>query len=215
MDLVMPMPSGGGPAGFAAQALMWAVMMVAMMLPAAAPMLLLFAAVQRRRGLEGRPVIRTAVFGAGYFLLWFLFSLAAAGAQLALQSRLLLSPRLVAVSPLLGAGLLFVAGAYQWSPWKAACLAHCQSPLGFVTRHWREGAGGALAMGLRHGGYCLGCCWAAMGLLFVGGVMNLLLVAVLAVFILLEKSGIGGRWFPRASGLFLIGWGAVLLVRGL
>jgi predicted metal-binding membrane protein len=113
--------------------------------------------------------------------------------------------------PGLGGAILIAAGAWQFTPWKGGCLAHCRSPLSFLLSHWREGARGALAMGVRHGLFCVGCCWALMLVLFVLGVMNLWWVAAIAVVITLEKLALGGRWLPRIVGLGLIVWGAILL----
>jgi predicted metal-binding membrane protein len=193
---------------------MWVVMMVGMMLPSAAPVILLVAAISRRRAAAGGPGL-TAAFGLGYVLAWGGFSVVATAAQWGLHTAALLSPRLATTSPLLEGVLLVVAGVYQLTPLKAACLAHCRSPLGFLMTEWREGARGALRMGFGHGLYCLGCCACLMGLLFVAGVMNLLWVAVIAAFVLVEKVAPGG---PRAGRLLswaLIGAGLVVLARAL
>lgn len=200
-----------------ATALMWSVMMVAMMLPSALPMLLLYSGAEGRRRDEGGATASTSLFAAGYLLVWAAWSLVAATLQGALQALLLLllSPGLATTSAVLGASFLLLAGGYQLTPRKDACLAHCQSPLGFLLAHWREGSWGALRMGLHHGAYCFGCCWALMGFLFVGGVMNLLWVATLAGFVLLEKVVARGPWLSRASGLLLIAWGVYVLFRGL
>lgn len=187
---------------------MWSVMMVGMMLPGAAPMILLFAAVQRRAHAQAFPLV--ALFVLGYVVVWALFSAGAAGLQAALQSvRLLNADRLA--SELLAGTVLAAAGLYQWTAVKERCLERCQSPLAFLMRYWRPGAAGALRMGVVHGAYCLGCCWALMALLFVGGVMNLLWVAALAVLVLLEKLLPGGRLFARIAGVVLVAWGAALL----
>ena len=185
--------------GFAWLAGMWTVMMVAMMLPSAAPTILLYATVSRRRRLEGRPAVPTAVFTLGYLLVWTLYATAAAGAQWELHRRALLSPAMASASPLLAGGLLVAAGLYQWMPFKGACLSQCRSPLGFFSAEWREGARGALRMGMRHGTYCVGCCWLLMALLFVSGVMNVLWVAAIAGFVLVEKLVLAGR-SDRADG---------------
>ena len=105
---------------------------------------------------------------------------------------------------------LIAAGIYQWMPLKGACLRHCQSPLQFISQHWRSGTTGALRMGWEHGLYCLGCCWILMGLLFVGGVMNLLWIAGLALFVLLEKA-LASRWVPMVGGVILVIWGTLVL----
>jgi predicted metal-binding membrane protein len=191
---------------------MWAVMMVGMMGPSASPLLLLFAEMQARRGVRGAPRMALA-FGAGYFTLWVGFSAGAALAQWALHEARLLTPTMAASSPWLGGAILVAAGAYQLLPAKRTCLTHCQSPLGFLMSHWRDGAGGALRMGVRHGVYCLGCCWALMIVLFVVGVMNLAWVGALSVFILLEKTGWIGARTGRAVGILMIAGGVLLAVR--
>jgi predicted metal-binding membrane protein len=197
---------------FAFTVVMWAVMMVGMMLPAAAPVMLLVATVNGKRRAQGGVAVPTAVFGLGYLLVWGGFSVAAALLQGGLHGAALLSPALRTTSPLLGGGLLVAAGLYQLTPLKDACLARCRNPLGFLVTGWREGPGGALTMGVRHGAYCLGCCGMLMGLLFVTGVMNLLWVAALATFVLVEKVAPGGRLVGRLASVALIVAG--LLVAG-
>jgi predicted metal-binding membrane protein len=186
---------------------MWTVMMIAMMTPSAAPMITMFAAVHRRRAAHGRPAVPTAVFVLGYLVVWTAFSVLAAFAQTALHSAMLVSSAMTTTSPLLGGALFVVAGVFQWTPLKRACLATCRSPLSFVMREWREGHRGAFVMGLRHGAYCLGCCWALMLLLFVAGVMNLLWVAVIALAVLLEKIVPGGELVGRLAGIVLVAAG--------
>ena len=190
--------------------LMWAVMMVGMMLPSAAPMILLFATVNRRRHDQGRAVIPTAVFAGGYVGTWTAFSLGATLLQWSLHEVGLLSPMMTTTSTALGGGALIAAGIYQWTPLKGTCLRHCQSPLQFISQHWRSGTIGALRVGWKHGLYCLGCCWILMGLLFVGGVMNLLWIAGLALFVLLEKA-LASRWVPMVGGVILVIWGTLVL----
>jgi len=190
---------------------MWAVMMVAMMLPSAAPTILLFAGLSRRRRLQGRPAVPAAIFTLGYLLVWTLYAAIAATAQWELRRRAVLSPAMASASPLLAGGLLVAAGIYQFMPLKGACLSQCRSPLGFFSAEWREGAGGALMMGIRHGSFCVGCCWLLMALLFVAGVMNLLWVAAIAVFVLLEKLVPGGDRLGRLAGVGLVAWGAWLI----
>ncbi len=193
---------------------MWAVMMVGMMIPSAAPLILTFATINRKKFEQSGKRVSTVVFLSGYFLVWTAFSGVAAGAQWGLHTLALLSPMMVSQSPLLNGILLIAAGIYQWAPLKRACLEHCQSPLSFVMNHWREGTGGALRMGWEHGLYCVGCCWVLMALLFVMGVMNLVWVAVIAVFVLLEKILPVGLWMGRATGIVLIVWG-LWLARGI
>ena len=195
--------------GFLIMLGMWSVMMVAMMAPSAAPMLLTFAAVNRRRREREAPYVPAAVFLAGYLVMWTLFSVGATTAQFWLQSVRLLSMELESTSAQFAGALLIAAGLFQWTPWKQRCLAHCAGPLSFLTSQWREGRSGALAMGLRHGLYCLGCCWAVMALLFASGVMNLLWVAGLSLFVLLEK--LTPRYVSRTGGVAMIAAGAWML----
>jgi predicted metal-binding membrane protein len=198
---------------FALMASMWIVMMIGMMLPSATPMLLVYAQVARKAAHEGSVMPATGGFACGYLLAWSAFSLAATAAQWGLDRASLLSPMLVANSPALGAGLLVAAGLYQLTPWKRACLEHCRNPVHFFAEHWRPGRMGALRLGWHHGLYCLGCCWVLMGLLFVGGVMNLIWIAAITLFVLAEKvvpHGVGGG---RLAGLGMIALGVALLVR--
>ena len=182
---------------------MWAVMMVGMMAGAAAPVLLLFAAAHARRaGRGGR--LAVMLFGLGYITVWVGFSACAALTQWALHEAALLSPAMRASNPYLAGAILVVAGAYQLTPWKGACLTQCRSPLGFLMTNWRDGSRGALQMGIRHGAYCLGCCWALMCVLFVVGVMNLIWVATLTAFVLLEKVGPAGTVVARAAGATMV-----------
>jgi predicted metal-binding membrane protein len=191
---------------------MWAVMMVAMMLPSAAPMVLTYAAVVGRVAPEQGRRSSVAVFAAAYLLVWLGFSLGATLLQWSLESAAVLSSTTMVLGPLLGGGLLLVAGLYQFSPLKEFCLRKCQSPLTFIASNWRPGRDGALQMGVRHGAYCVGCCWALMLLLFVGGVMNLLWVAAISAFVLVEKLiGPGTRIARWVSGTGLVGSGAYLI----
>jgi predicted metal-binding membrane protein len=185
--------------------LMWSIMMVAMMLPSAAPTILLVARMPRRASI-------TPVFVTGYLVAWSAYSIVAATVQWALHGALLVSNAMVSVSPVLSAGLLIGAGVFQFTPLKARCISHCHSPLSFLTSHWREGTGGAFRMGLHHGTYCVGCCWALMTLLFVLGVMNLIWVTGLAVLVLLEKTLPAGKWITWTGGAALVAWGATVLL---
>jgi predicted metal-binding membrane protein len=194
--------------GFAV--VMWAVMMVGMMLPAASPVIVLFAAANARRRARDGVAVPTGLFVLGYLLVWGGFSVAAALAQWGLHAAALLSATLTTTSPLVGGGLLIAAGVWQLTPLKQACLARCRHPVAWLMTEWRDGAGGTLAMGLRHGAYCLGCCWALMGLLFVAGVMNLLWVAAITAFVLVEKVAPGGVWVGRATSILLIAAGVVV-----
>lgn len=177
--------------------LMWSVMMVGMMVPSAAPMVLTFAAMNRRRAERGAFFAPVALFLGGYLVVWTAFSALAALAQWALFRAALLNPHSQSVGPWLAAALLVVAGAFQLSPAKNVCLAHCRSPLGFFMTEWRDGAWGALRMGVRHGVFCTGCCWMLMALLFVTGVMNLVWVAAISTYVLAEKVVPSGRLLSR------------------
>ena len=181
---------------------MWAVMMTAMMLPSATPMVLL-------AGGAGYPYL----LALGYVAVWALFSAGATALQWALGRLLILNSMMEVANPVTGAVLLAVAGLYQWTPFKQACLATCQSPMAFLTRHWRSGPWGAFRMGVEHGIYCVGCCWALMLLLFVGGVMNLAVIVALTLLVGFEKLAPVGVWGARASGLLLIAAAAWMLAR--
>lgn len=187
--------------------LMWWLMMAAMMTPSAAPVVLLHATVTRKSG--GAPAASSAAFVAGYLAIWGGFSLAAAMAQWVLEKASRADGMMAIADPWLAGALLVAAGLYQFSPLKRACLAACQSPLQFVARHWRPGAKGAFAMGLRHGAFCLGCCWFLMALLFVGGVMNLAWIAAIALFVALEKFAAGRPAVTTLAGAALIAAGAL------
>ena len=212
--MAMPHVRSWGGAELALLVAMWAVMMVAMMLPSAAPLVLLFATIARRRRAARSPAAPTAALAAGYLLAWTAFSVVAALAQWGLHQAALLSPAMASTSPALGALVLVGAGAYQWTPLKGRCLAECRSPMGFVAREWREGVRGALVMGARHGAFCVGCCWVLMALLFVAGVMNLLWVAALAAFVLVEKAAPGGAWLGKAAGVLLVAAGLWVATAG-
>ena len=185
---------------------MWSVMMVGMMATAAAPVLLVFSRTRAARA-DGSTSPSVALFGLGYLTVWLAFSAFAALTQFALHQAALLSPTMSVFSPRLAGAILIAAGVYQLTPLKRACLAQCQSPFGFLMSHWRDGRSGAFQMGLRHGAYCLGCCWALMGVLFAVGVMNLVWVAVLAAFVLLEKIGPSGAIVSRVGGAIMIAAG--------
>lgn len=192
---------------------MWWVMMLAMMLPSAMPMLLLFARISSGRKTLAALEARTMSFATGYLLAWGGFSAFATSLQWGLESSGLLSPMLSVTNQWLGAGILLAAGFWQLTPLKARCLRHCRTPLSFLIGSWRAGRLGALRMGLRHGAFCLGCCWFLMGLLFFGGVMNLYWIVGLAVYVLLEKTIPLGHWLARAAGIALIISGLVLALQ--
>jgi len=209
--LLMPRMTDWSVVDLALVFLMWAVMMVAMMLPSTLPMVMAFRAEARQRSTRGSS-LRSVGFVAGYLMVWTGFSAAMTLIQWALLEARLLSPMMDSRSPLLGGLLLVGAGAFQFTPLKQACLATCRSPLSFLMTEWRPGLGGAWVMGLRHGLFCTGCCWLLMALLFVLGVMNVVWIAALTAFVLLEKTLPVARWVSAASGIVLISWGAWLLL---
>lgn len=193
---------------------MWSVMMVAMMTPSASPLVLLYVRVLRQHAAPLRCVIGlSAVLLAGYLSAWLVFSLAAASLQKLLEPSGLISQMMLwSRSAILSAALLALAGIYQISALKHACLAQCRAPARFLVDHWRPGPGGSFSLGLRHGAFCVGCCWALMGLLFVGGIMNLTWIAALAAVALLERLLPPGNLLDRAAGALLLIWAGATLV---
>jgi predicted metal-binding membrane protein len=212
--LMMPSDAPWQPIEFFYVFAMWAVMMVGMMTPSVAPTILVYARVGRQAVAQNKPFAGSGWFAAGYLIAWTLFSLLATFLQWALERLALLTPMMESGSNVLGAIILILAGLYQWTPAKAACLSYCQAPLAFIMRHggFRGDPRGALVLGLRHGAYCIGCCWALMALLFVGGVMNLLWIAVLAILVLVEKALPLGRIVARLAGAVFVAAGIWLLL---
>jgi predicted metal-binding membrane protein len=206
-----PMP--WSPVSAALAFVMWWVMMIAMMVPSAAPTVLLFTTIRRKQEASVRPSVEAWIFLGGYLLIWAAFSLAAALTQWGLERAGLLSMAMATTSAVFGGVILLAAGLYQFTPIKSACLRYCQSPVLFLSQHWRPGAVGALRMGLRHGSYCLGCCWFLMALLLVGGVMNLVWIAGIALYVACEKLLPLGHRLSRAVGVGLIVSGAIVLAR--
>lgn len=192
---------------------MWTVMMAGMMTPSATPMILIYARVGRQAAAEGKPFVATAWFASGYLVAWTGFAFLATAAQWALERLALLTPMLASASSVFGGLVLIAAGLYQWTPLKDACLSQCQTPFAFIQRNggFRREPRGALTLGLRHGAYCIGCCWALMALLFVGGVMNLLWVAAIASLVLAEKALPPWAMLQRISGAALLAAGAWML----
>ena len=191
--------------------LMWCVMMVAMMLPSAAPMVLIHAAIGRKHEKAERPLGATALFVTGYLTVWMAFSLVATAAQWGLESLGIVTGMMEVASPAVAGLVLISAGLYQLTPLKGACLKHCQHPLTFIIQHWRPGKAGAFRMGLDHGSYCLGCCLFLMALLFVGGIMNLIWIAGIAIYVGIEKFAVGHRWFTIATGVTLTAAGLLMI----
>lgn len=188
---------------------MWWLMMVAMMVPSAAPVILLFGALHRERS-RWAPLL----FAAGYLATWGIFSLLATSVQASLAAVGLISPMFMTlVTPWLGAAVLVGAGLYQFTPMKAACLDHCRNPVDALTRHRRTGRAAAFRMGMVHGVFCLGCCWALMALLFVGGIMNIWWILGIALYVGMEKLLPSGARLSRPVGALLLLGGLVLFLR--
>ncbi len=184
--------------------LMWAVMMVGMMVPTAMRAILIYARIAAR-GQSGKPLIAPGyLFAGGYIVIWTAFSAAATAMQWGLERAALLSPMMVSNSAGLGAVLLIAAGIYQLTPLKDACLKHCQSPIMYLASNYKSGLPQAFLLGLKHGSYCLGCCWVLMGLLFLGGVMNLLWILAISLFVFAEKLLPAAIRSTRLSGGLMI-----------
>jgi predicted metal-binding membrane protein len=195
--------------------LMWLVMMVGMMTPSAAPVILIYARLGRQAEAHKQPFGATVWFAGGYFMAWTGFSLTAAVAQLALRGAALLDSHIASSSTLLSGIVFILVGTYQWTKLKERCLTQCQAPLLFIQRQggFKRDARGAFALGVRHGLYCVGCCWPLMLLLFIGGVMNLLWIAGIAILTYLEKNLAQGRLLTRAIGLGFILYGGFVCYR--
>lgn len=192
---------------------MWAVMMVGMMTPSIAPMVLLYARVGRQAALQNAPFAAAGWFAGGYLLGWTAFSLVATVVQALLERAALLTPMMTASSVRVGGVILVAAGIYQWVPFKVSCLKQCRSPLAFIQNHggFKRDAAGSLGLGLRHGFFCIGCCWALMALLFAGGVMNVLWIAAIAGLVLIEKVVPAGRMIGSVAGIGFLLFGLWLL----
>jgi predicted metal-binding membrane protein len=191
--------------------LMWVVMMVAMMAAPAAPAITLYAGMQRGRR-NAAANLAVPAFAVGYAFVWIAFSAAATFAQWLLDRAELLTPEMATSSTRAGGAILALAGVYAWTPLHRACLRHCQSPLGFFMTHWRDGSLGALHMGVDHGVYCVGCCWALMAVLFAVGVMNLAWVAILTLIVLLLKLRSSGTALARVVGVALVALGTAMMI---
>ncbi len=212
MAVVLTGPDAGrwGASQFATAAAMWTVMMLAMMLPTVAPWVTALATLSGSRS-PGSPAMPAGQFLAGYLLVWTGYSVTAASLQWALHEGGLLSASASLAGGILPAFLVMAAGLFQWTPAKRACLKHCRSPLGFFLTSWRAGRWGALRMGLRHGLFCVACCWALMALSFVAGVMNLAWMALVTVFVLVDHAVARGDGFGRAAGAGLVAWGVWMM----
>ena len=190
--------------------IVWSVMMAAMMISSALAMISVHDRVTRARS-SAHPLASTVAFAAAYLIVWIGFSALVTAVQWQLERGGLMSDMMASANAWLSGGLLIVAGLFQWSPLKHACLGKCRSPIAFILNEWRPGIGGALVAGLRHGIYCLGCCWALMALLFVFGTMNLAAAAALAVLVLAEKMLPWGHRIARGAGVVFVALGGWLV----
>lgn len=210
----MPMAPGApvwSVAWLAITFIMWTIMMIGMMLPSVAPAVLLYGAMVRTNRERGSILPSVWIFAGGYIAVWTGFSLAVTVIQAGLQAGGLVNAMMMSSSPWLSGSLFLAAGVYQWLPLKDACLDKCRDPLQLFMFRWRPGAVGAFRMGAEHGLFCVGCCWALMLLLFTAGVMNLLWVALIAGFVLVEKLLPAGRWTGRLAGLGMVTAGVAMI----
>jgi predicted metal-binding membrane protein len=189
----------------------WVIMMVAMMFPTAAPMIIAFHTVQAGKRQRGEAFVSTWIFVAAYLLVWGLSGVAAYAVALAAETvaaRTTLSP---ATAARIGGTLLIAAGLYQLTPLKDLCLSKCRTPITFIMTSWRDGAWGAMRMGLLHGAYCLGCCWLLFVILFPLGIMNIAAMAGITLVIFVEKTLPWGRVVARATAAALVVYGVVVI----
>jgi len=213
--ILMWMPPSSGSwvlSDFVLLFLMWSVMMIAMMTPSILPMLMLFTTLNARNKSKGKDTSSTLLLLAGYLMSWVLFSLVITLPEYAMHKSGLLNPMMEPTHAYLGSVMLVIAGIYQFTPFKDACLTVCQSPLTFLMNNWKDGNLGAFLVGYKHGFYCIGCCWALMLTLFALGVMNIMWVMVLTIFVLFEKlSYKNPLLFRRVAGYTFILWGIFLV----
>jgi predicted metal-binding membrane protein len=208
----MPMTSAWTATDFILLFLMWFIMMIAMMMPSVAPLILIFAMVNRKRKDQQNPFVSTGYLVAGYFFIWAAFSLLATFLQWLLQHVSLLAPEMRITSNILGGSILILAGLFQFTPLKKTCLSYCRTPVDFIHRNWKEGKAGAIRMGIENGIYCVGCCWILMALLFVSGIMNLVWVALIALFVLMERVLGQTRVVSPLAGAALIMYGMIIML---
>src|SRR5215210_7770712 len=190
----------------------WVIMMVAMMFPTAAPMIVTFHKVQAGKRQRGEAFVSTWIFVAAYLLVWGLAGIAAYAGALAAEAvtaRIALSP---ATAARVGGTVLVAAGLYQLTPLKDLCLSKCRTPITFIMTSWRDGAAGALRMGLLHGVHCLGCCWLLFAILFPLGIMNVAAMALVTALIYAEKSFAAGHRIGRVAAAALVGYGVLVVL---
>jgi len=208
----MPMTSNWSWTDFVLLFLMWFVMMIAMMTPSVALLVLIFTSINRKRQLQQNPFVSSGYLLSGYFLVWAVFSLFATILQWLLQRFSLLNPEMITTSRILGGIIFILTGVFQFTPLKNTCLNTCRSPIAFIHQYWKDGKSGALQMGIQNGIYCLGCCWILMILLFVSGIMNILWIAIISLFVLIEKV-LPSKVISSIAGIALIVYGIVVLLR--
>ena len=194
---------------------MWLLMMAAMMLPAMAPVMSVYAGISAKEDSGARLALRIGLFTISYFTLWAMFSVTAAIIQMALRSSDMFTMGGTVATPLMAGILALVAGVYQFTPIKDACLKHCRHPLHYLLQHWKPGLAGAFPVGARHGLYCFGCCVAFMGLMFIFGAMNIWWMAVIAAYFLAEKILPKAELWSRITGALLIVAGAYMIITNL
>ncbi|MFW2365657.1 MAG: DUF2182 domain-containing protein [Desulforhopalus sp.] len=208
----MPSVGKGWTAGdFMLVLIMWMMMMIAMMLPTAAPMILTYGDILYSQQSGENAFVPLSIFIGGYLCTWGAYSVVAVIGQYWMLQFDLISEMMVGANPAVNGVMLMLAGFYQWSWLKNACLTHCRSPLQFFLTSWQAGNVGALKMGIKHGAYCVGCCWALMVLMFFFGLMNLLWIVALSVIMLAEKVMPKGELFSRIVGLLLCAWGVAII----
>ena len=191
--------------------LMWSVMMIAMMTPSILPMLLVFTTLNSRNKANGKDTSSTMILLSGYLFSWILFSFVISFPQYAMHMSGLLNPMMEPSHAYIGTAVLILAGIYQFTPLKDACLTVCQSPLSFLMNNWQDGKLGTFIIGYKHGFFCIGCCWALMLTLFALGVMNIMWVMILTLFVLFEKLAYKRPiLFRKFTGIFFIAWGLLL-----
>ena len=213
MFFAMPMTSSWTVVDFILLFLMWFVMMIAMMTPSVAPLILIYLMVNRRKKQKQNPFVQTGYLLFGYFFVWAGFSFLATLLQWFLQKISLLNPEMVTTNKILGGIILIASGIFQFTSLKHKCLNYCLNPIDFIHLNWREGRKGAFRMGIENGVYCLGCCWVLMILLFLAGIMNLLWIALIALFILIEKNSTNAKWISFLAGIVLTAYGTFVLVK--
>lgn len=223
MMAMMPQPSEPGmgvPDGWGAglvigTSVMWVLMMLAMMLPAMTPVTVIYTGLAAKEHSGAVLALRVGAFLAGYFALWAVLSVILAVVQLLLRDSAWFIHGGTQATPIAAGVLMLIAGAYQFTTIKDVCLQHCRSPLAYLLSHWREGVRGAFPLGLHHGLYCVGCCVAIMGLMFVLGAMNPLWMAAIATYFVAEKLLPAAERWSRWFGLALILLGSVVTVAAL